>query len=357
MKSAPQKAKVGLREIAAAAGVSMATVSRVLNGSNQVDPAIQKAVMTAAADLKVDLTQRNKTKAIAFLLSNRAMLHAFHSRILHGAEACCAAHGWDMVFLSFNYLVNAPWNELHLPKIVQRRDMVRAVILAGMNSSEFTELLEHKGIPYVVLGNNVLGETRGLKGDAVFPDEMQGGEDMTKYLIGLGHRHIGFVGNNRLPWFATCFAGYSRAMEEAGLPPVYSSIDSEDDAEIGYLGTKSLVARGEHITAIFAGNDQIAHGVYKAARDLGLKIPDDLSVAGCDDTVGAWLYPGLTTVREFPEQLGKQMAEMILQRIAQPELAPQRFIVPTELIRRDSCRPPQTAQQLSLDDSAKLVVR
>jgi DNA-binding LacI/PurR family transcriptional regulator len=355
MKSAPQKAKIGLREIAAAASVSMATVSRVLNGSSQVDPAIQKAVMAAASDLKVDLSQRNKTKAIAFLLCNRAMLHAFHSRVLHGAEACCAAHGWDMVFLSFNYLVNAPWDELHLPKIVQRRDMVRAVILAGTNSSEFTELLEHKGIPYVVLGNNVLGETQGLKGDAVFSDEMRGGEDVAKYLISLGHRHIGFVGNNRFPWFARCFAGYSRAMEEAGLVSVHCSIDSEDDAEIGYLGTKSLVARGERLTAIFAGNDQIAHGVYKASRDLGLKIPDDISVAGCDDTVGAWLYPGLTTIREFPEQLGKQMVEMILQRIAEPGLPLQRLVVPTELIRRDSCGPPQTSQQLSLHDPTELV--
>src|SRR5580698_11176712 len=102
MKSVPQKAKVGLREIAASAGVSMATVSRVLNGSNRVDSAIRKAVLNAAAELNVDLSQRNSTKALAFLLSNRAMLHPFHSRVLHGADACCAAHGWDMVFLSFN---------------------------------------------------------------------------------------------------------------------------------------------------------------------------------------------------------------------------------------------------------------
>jgi DNA-binding LacI/PurR family transcriptional regulator len=334
-----QKNKTGLREIAATANVSISTVSRVLNGSTRVDPAIQKTVMDAASRLNVDLSQRNKTKALAFLLSNRAMLHAFHSRVLHGAEACCALHGWDMVFLSFNYPPNAHWSELHLPKVVQRRDIVRAVILAGTNSTNLIELLNHKGIPYVVLGNNVIGETRDLKNDVIFSDETQGGHDMTRYLIGLGHRHIGFVGNIRLPWFARCFAGYRRAMEEAGLAAVHSSIDSEDDTDIGYLGAKSLLARGEPLTAIFAGNDQTAHGVYKALRDSGLRIPDDISVAGCDDTVGAWLYPGLTTIREFPEQLGKQMVEMILNRIAKPDESPQRVTIPTEFIKRDSCGP------------------
>jgi DNA-binding LacI/PurR family transcriptional regulator len=128
-------------------------------------------------------------------------------------------------------------------------------------------------------------------------------------------------------------------MDELGLAPVNSSIDSEDDDEIGYLGTKSLLARGEPVTAILAGNDATAHGVYKALRDSGLEIPDDISVAGCDDTVGMWLYPRLTTIREFPEQLGKQMVEMILNRIANPDQEPQLITIPTEIIKRDSCRP------------------
>jgi DNA-binding LacI/PurR family transcriptional regulator len=333
-----QKSKTGLREIASAAKVSISTVSRVLSGSTRVDPAIQKIVLDAAGKLNVDLSQRNKTKTLAFLLSNRAMLHAFHSRVLHGAEVCCAQHGWDMLYLSFNYPASAPWSELHLPKVIQRRDIVRAVILAGTNSTNMIELLNHKGIPYVVLGNNVIGDTSDLINDVIFSDETQGGHDMTRYLIGLGHKDIGFVGNIRVPWFARCFAGYNRAMEEADLTPIHSSIDSEDDTEIGYLGAKSLLGRGKALTAIFSGNDQTAHGVYKALRDSGLRIPDDISVAGCDDTVGSLLYPSLTTIREFPEQLGKQMVEMILNRIDKPDQPPQRITIPTEFIKRDSCR-------------------
>jgi LacI family transcriptional regulator len=131
-KTQIRQGRLGLREIASAANVSLATVSRVLNGNSRVDPAIQKVVLDAAAKLEVDPSQRNKTKALAFVLGNRAMLHPFHSRILIGAEAYCAAHGWDMVFLSFNYSPNVPWKELHLPKVVQRRDIVRGVILAGL---------------------------------------------------------------------------------------------------------------------------------------------------------------------------------------------------------------------------------
>lgn len=342
----PKKNKIGLREIAFAANVSVATVSRVLNGNNRVDPVIREVVLEAAAKLNVDLSQRNKTKALAFLLNNRAMLHAFHSRILLGAEAYCAANGWDMVFLSYNYSPNVPWKELHLPKVVQRHDVVRAVVLAGTNSANLLELLDHKGIAYSVLGNNVIGEPKSLKGDTVYSDDIQGGQEMTKYLIGLGHRDIWYVGNLRLPWFARHFEGYRRAMGEAGLVPRLSGLEFEDETQMGYINTKALLARGEPVTAILAGNDQTAHGVYKGLRDSGLRVPEDVSVAGCDDTVSTWLYPGLTTTREFPEQLGQQMVKLVLNRISQLSLPPQVVTIPTELIKRESCRPPLAAKDL-----------
>jgi DNA-binding LacI/PurR family transcriptional regulator len=332
------KARVGLREIAALAQVSVSTVSRVLNGNTRVDPAIRKTVLQAATRLDADLSRHNDGKALAFLLSNRARLHVFHSRVLSGAEACCAAHGWDMVLLSFNYSANATWEELRLPRVLQSRDVIGGLILAGTNSTNLLELLDRNAIPHVALGSNIVGELQDLKHYLVFSDDAQGGFDMTRYLISLGHRDIGFVGNVRLPWFARLFTGYRRAMEGASLAVRHTSIDSEEDDESGYLGTKYLLSQGQPVTAIFAGNDLTAHGVYRGLRDSGLKIPDDISVVGCGDTVGMWLYPGLSTVRAFPEQLGKQMVELLLNRIAKPGLEPQRLTLPTELIKRDSCR-------------------
>ena len=349
--SRPRNGKLGLREIASAAHVSVATVSRVLNGSNRVDPDLQRSVLTAAEGLGVDLSQRNKTKALAFLLSNRTVMHSFHSRILLGAEAYCAERGWGLVFLSFAYSRHVPWKELHLPKVIHHRDVVRGVILAGTASTNLLELLNRKGITHVVLGNNVFGENKEHNTDTVFSDDIHGSQDMTRYLISLGHRHIWFVGNTRLPWFARNYEGYSRAMLEAGLTPHQSSIDSEDDNEIGYLGAKSLFNRKEQVSAIFAGNDETARGVYKGIRDSDRRIPDDISVVGCDDTIGALLYPRLTTIREFPEQIGKRMVEMILNRIAEPMLEPQVVTIPTELIKRESSRSLLPTTDSITDDS------
>ena len=333
-----KKSKLGLREIASIAGVSISTVSRVLNGNNRVDPVIRKNVLAAAAELDIDLSQRNKTKTLAFLLSNRPMQHAFHSAILLGAETYCASRSWEMIFQASNYPPQILGNEFQLPKVVQRHDLVRGVILAGTNSTDLLEFLARREVPFVVLGNNVLGEVENSPYDVVFSDDIQGGQDATRYLISLGHRHIWFVGNLRLPWFARCFEGYRRAMEEAALTPRHSTVDSEDETDIGYLGTKSLLAKGEPVTAILAGNDPTAHGVYKGLRDSGLEIPSDISVIGCDDTVGSWLYPALTTIREFPEQLGRQMVELLVNRITDPSLPRQQVTLPTELIKRDSCR-------------------
>src|ERR1700722_1182909 len=146
----PKKRKVGLREIAAAANVSIATASRVLSGNSRVSPHIRRVVFEEARKLGIDPSQQNKTKSLAFLLSNRAMLHVFHSRILIGAEQCASAHGWEMVFLSFNYSLQAPSAELHLPKVVQRHDVTRAVVLAGTTSTNLIELLHQKGMPFAV---------------------------------------------------------------------------------------------------------------------------------------------------------------------------------------------------------------
>jgi len=354
----PPKGKVGLREIAKAAQVSMATASRVLNGRGRVDAQIQKAVLAEAKKLGIDPLQRYKSRAIAFLLSNRPMLHAFHSRILSGVEAQGRVRGWEIVSLSCQYSQHTPSNELQLPQVIGRRDLIRGVILAGTNSANLLELLRTRGIFFSVLGNNVIGDHAQLeKCDAVFADDIQGGLETTQQLLRLGHRHIWFVGNSQLPWFSRFREGYRRAMTESSLPARESSIDSEDDSECGYLGTKSLLAHDNEVTAIVAGNDQVAGGVYKALRERGLSIPDDISVVGCDDTVGMLLYPALSTTREFPEHLGRSLAEAVLSRIEDPDQRPQQITVPTEFVRRDSCAPPPEPWRKELFPDAVGAVR
>jgi DNA-binding LacI/PurR family transcriptional regulator len=331
--------KPTLRLLAEKAGVSLATVSRIINGSARVGGEFQHRVRKAARELGIDLHQTVRSRAIAFVLSNREMLHSFHSKILIGSQNQCASRGWEMLFLCFQYPADVPWKDLHLPAVLRRRDVARAVILAGTNSPNLLAALTDRGCPFALLGNNLTGEPPTKGGDVVYSDDVHGAYEITRYLQALRHTHIWCIGNSRLPWLARCLQGYRRAMEEAGLKLCEQDVDSRSEQEIGYLGTKSILTRGETVTAIFAGTDPIAAGVYKAAADCGLRIPDDLSVAGCNDTYGELLDPRLTTIREFPEQLGKQLVDLMLTRIEQPELPPRIVTVPTELMKRESCRP------------------
>lgn len=337
MKGTRPAQEKGLREVAVAAGVSVATVYRVASGSVRVSQEIQERVRDAAQKAGIELSRRNKPNVLAFLLSNRDMLHPFHSRILVGAEAACTARGWDMIFQLFRYQANVPWKQLHLPRILLRRDMVRAVVLAGTNSSNLLDLLEHREIPFAVLGNNVLSDGKDRQFDAVFSDDVQGAYEMTRYLQSLQHRNIWFVGNTALPWSARCFHGYEQAMKRADLPVHAITLESDNATEIGYLAAKSLFSRGEMVTAIVGASDETAQGVYKALKEQGVQIPENVSVAGCNDTFGSLLNPPLTTIREFPEQLGRRMVELVLNRLDDPGLTPQQVTIPVELVKRQSC--------------------
>ena len=331
--------KATLQDLARAAGVSVPTVSRVATGSARVSPEVAKKVREAALKLGIDLSARNKTKVVGFLLGNRTILHPFHSRVLLGAETYCAAREYNLMFLSLRYDWNARWQDLHVPAILQRRDLVCGHILAGRNHPNLLELLTHRGIPFAVVGNNVIGPWRPEEYDVVWIEDVQGAYEMTCFLRSLGHRAIWFVGNCQLPWSARRYEGYCRAMSEGGLTPRVSEVDAEDHGEVGYLATKSILNRGEPVTAIFASDDATALGVSKALADCGLRIPQDVSVTGFNDVEAAMHHPPLTTVRAFPDQIGRQLAQMLLNRIARPDLAPQRYIVPTQLVKRESHQP------------------
>jgi LacI family transcriptional regulator len=331
--------KKSFKNLAKVANVSPATVSRVAKGQVNVDPGIRARVRKAADALGIDLEQRRNEKAniIAFMLSNRDLLHNFQARILFGSQNFCASQERELLFMSFRYSASTPSKELHLPKILSERGIVRAMILGGTNSPNMLNALREREIPFAVLGNNVIGEWDASGFDAVYSDDVQGAFELTSHLIADGHRHIWFIGDAELPWYARCAEGYRNCMLQAGLEPRLSEIHS-DDRQLGYLATRSIISRGEPVTAIFAGSDQIASGVYDALRQLGLNIPDDISVAGFNDSEGALFDPPLTSVREFPEELGKHLAEFVLRRIQTPDREAQRLTIPTRIVLRKSTR-------------------
>jgi DNA-binding LacI/PurR family transcriptional regulator len=327
------------KQLAEIANVSPATVTRVAKGQASVDPVIRARVHKAAEALGIDLERRRTEAAnlIGFMLSNRDLLHNFQARVLFGSEAYCASQSRELLFMSFRYSAAVPAKELHLPRILNQTSFVRALILGGTNSANMLLALRKRQIPFAVLGNNVLGDWNPNEYDTVYSDDITGAFDLTTQLIQTGHKNIWFIGDIELPWYSRCAQGYRLAMEKAGLQPKINEIHS-DDHQLGYLAARSILGRKEPVTAFFAGSDQIARGVYEAVRQSGLSIPEDISVAGFNDSEGALMDPPLTSVREFPEELGTHLAEFVVRRLQKPDREPQHLVIPTQIVVRQSTR-------------------
>ena len=347
-------------ELARIARVSPATVSRVAAGLKTVDPDIRAKVRTAAAKLGIDLEKRrdDSNRVIAFVFANRELSGTFQARVLAGAEGYASTHGWELVFLTFRYSVNVAAGDLHLPQILTRRSPARGVIVTGSNSVSFLQALRDREIPFTVLGNNLLGplaQPAESHWDMVCSDDDQGAYDATRYLITHGHRHIWFIGDDRRPWYVVRGQAYRRAMAEAGLEPRVIELHS-DAAQLGFLGAKSILSRREPVTAIFASGDEVAHGVYNALRGADITIGRDISVVGFGDTLAPTFFPALTSVRKFPEELGRHLAEFTINRIKNPSSPLRQLVIPTQLMVRESVAsliPAASRQSASLPDDPR----
>jgi DNA-binding LacI/PurR family transcriptional regulator len=332
--------KGGYEEIARIAGVSLATVYRVMNrrGQTNVSSATEERVRRAAGKLGIDGRSNPKSKLLAFLMGNRNVLHPFHSRILAGAETQCIRSEYNLVILSLHYSGSVNWKKLHLPRVLQLGEIVDGFIVVGENSQNLLDLLDHTGLPCVVQGNSVRDPWRSGDYDTVYFDDIKGGRQMTRYLQSLGHRDIWFIGNRLSATFDRTYQGYEQAMKEAGLVPRSEGLDAEQHREVGYLATLALLDRGEPVTAIFAGSDPTAVGVYAALLESGKRVPDDISVVGFDDIEARMLQPPLTTSHIYLQEIGKKLAELLLKRIEEPTLPRLQVSIHTEIVRRESCR-------------------
>jgi DNA-binding LacI/PurR family transcriptional regulator len=196
--------------------------------------------------------------------------------------------------------------------------------------------------PYVVLHPNYLDRYEGAS--FVRVDNLVGAKQATDYLIGLGHRAIGFVsfptqmpGNERL-------SGYSAALEQAGIAfrsdYVHESFDRP--IQIGYRGALDLISSHPEITAVFAATDEIAMGTLTAIWQLGLKVPVDISVIGFDDiSLASLITPPLTTIHQPIEAISRAVVEMAIDMVDNPPRERTDLILPTELIVRNSCQAPR----------------
>ena len=337
-----------IKDVAKRAGVGIATVSRVLNESGYFDEGTGRAVLKAVADLGYRRNihwarlARNSSETICFLLGNRDSMNSMQVRLLMAAERLLHENGYDLVFAGFRYSASERADRLQLPRMLSEKGIVDGVILAGLHYANLLEAFAGLELPYVVLGNTFGGTPRSIRRDAVTYDDVAGAYEATSYLARLGHRRIAFVGNAQLPWFARRYEGYQRAigqgrLQETGVTDAWQV----SNLKYGQLSAAQLLRRTHPPTAVFAGNDEIAAGVWKELVKRRIVIPREISLMGFGDREEfSVLEPPLTTVSAFQEKLGEELARMLLDKLRQPGLRLDSRVFPCKIVERGSCGPP-----------------
>lgn len=332
-----------LNDVAVRAGVSKATASRVLNGSSAVDPRTRDRVLAAMAEL--DYTPSTLARRLSFGRTlTISVVTTFLTRPqaaerLRGVDAVLSDSEFDLVIYNVE-TVDKRDQYLRGLASAQRADGLLVISLPLR--SEDAERLSSAAIPVVVIDAHAPA-VEGLP--HVVGDDIAGGEAATRHLLELGHRRIGFLGDEfENPFGFTSSRhrsiGYERALEAAGesVRPDLVALGAHSRYEARELAAR-ILARDDRPSAIFAASDTQALGVISAAHEAGLRVPDDLSVIGYDDIEMAD-YLELTTVRQRLFESGRIGAEMLLREIrARSETPPAAMLRPEVVVRGTTSAP------------------
>lgn len=328
-----------IKDVAERAGVSIKTVSRVLNDEPHVRAEVKERVRAAARDLdyKPNRAASRLAGGRSFLIAhlydnpNPSYIDALHL----GAARRCRELGYHLVVEPVNM------QDEDLLAVVRRLFATIAPdgILLSPPLSENMEFIE----AVQQLGGRLalISATHGDHLTHISTDERGASMAIMSHLLALGHRRIGFVRGHPRHFGATLrYEGYCQSLAEAGLPLEEELVaQGYFDLQSGLEATRTLLALAEAPTAIFASNDEMAVGALMAAREFGLSVPEDLSIIGFDDTpMSRLISPALTTVRQPLEAMGAAGVEAIVS----PDKAPRDYL-DFEIILRDSCAPPQQA--------------
>ncbi len=312
-------------DIAAQAGVSPMTVSRVVNESGYVSAEVRAKVQRIVAELNYHPNglarslKRQSTQVVGLLLPDIA--NPFSAELATSMQTALLDKGYSS-FITTSERSNKR-EQTALRALFEHR--VDGVIVATRETKMGNELLRvliERGLPMVLVGRTF---NHPLV-DRVTADHWKGGYEIVEHLLAQGHRRIGFVGATLTNGAGLRrFQGYLDALRENGIPIQKTLIVGPEQADgpsystqaDGYEGMKKLLALKQPPTAVFARNDYTAIGAMLAATDAGLKIPDDLAVAGFDNVpLSAYCAPPLTTVDQMTTVQGKRAAELLLERLS-----------------------------------------
>jgi len=329
---------ITIKDIAKLANVSQSTVSKALNDRPDVGSETKEHILKIAEQhnflpnasgkaLKMKLTEN--IGVIFRRDDNPLSSNPFYSRVLEGIEAELAFNDYNLVL----HLV--PEHKIPvLPKMVRERQ-VDAVVLVGIKHEAFVRQLQQAHVPVILVDP----KTEISNCSQVLIDNENGAFLATQHLIESGHERIGFISGELSRWsFKQRLDGYLKALRYHNLS-VEEELIKAGGLEAGYELTKSLLMLPHRPTAIFSANDINAIYGYKAINEFGLKIPEDISVAGFDDIdLSKMAIPPLTTVRVYKEELGSVAVRNLRQLLQDKNTGYTTTIIPVRFIKRESVR-------------------
>lgn len=327
-------ARVTIRQVAELAGVSIATVSRVINGHSDVSSETREAVQRVIAERGYQAGVRPRAGRTGRIGIMVPLVHpGYFAEILAGAAEALYEHDMRVVLCPTRH---SHAREMSLLDRLADGEADGAVVVLPEESSEEFGMLAAHGFPFVIVDPRT-EVSEGIP--VVCAAHSAGATQATRHLLALGHRRIGVISGPE-GWVATeeRLRGHHAALAGSGVLPDPSLVRrSNFRIDGGREAADGLLAQPDPPTAIFAFNDSMAIGAMQAVSARGLRVPDDISVVGFDDTVEAAVaVPALTTVRQPLAELGRTAVSLLLRQIQNKRLEPLRVELATRLVVRDS---------------------
>lgn len=331
--------RVTIKDVAAHAGVSYQTVSRVINDKGEVSPETRARIQAAIEELgyRPDAIARSMVKGRTHTLGCIApnLTDYTFACIIESAKAEAQKQGYFLIATSTENEseVSALCDDLLYSR---RIDGIMAINPYADGRHRYFEQLVAQGVAVVYSGDH----PRDKNISSVWLDNECGGYRAAQHLISLGHKQIAMItGPQNEDCVQGRMAGFERAFKEAGLRTSTSLILAGDwSASSGLQVFNRLLASGLKFSALFAQNDRMAVGAIRAAREHGLRVPDDLAVVGFDDMpLASYFDPSLTTVSQDMFEHGRQAARLLVNRVEHPELPVEHIVIKCELVTRRSC--------------------
>jgi LacI family transcriptional regulator len=325
-----------IKDIALHAGVSITTVSHVVNGTRFVSETARVRVNDAITALKyvpsalARSLKNNRTHTIGMMIPNCS--NPFFAELIRGIEDTCFAADFNVILCNSDDDANKQRKYI---RVLTEKQVDGLIIFSSGGDTELSNLLREIEMPRILLDR----EVEQVNADLVEVDHEAGAWIATRHLIDLGHKRIACIsGPLDLAPARQRLNGYRRALAEAGLPvsPKWE-VDGGFTSEMGFSAMQRLLVLGQTPSAVFAANDLMAIGAICAGTAHGLRVPQDISVVGFDDiALAAYSSPPLTTVVQPKHQLGAMAASFLIERIAHPDRPLRREILQPKLCLRKS---------------------